>query len=207
MKELIKYFLLGCLVIALIGGIMETCEDSKHDSDDVEYFLSKGYSVESVAEFARNALTREDYSAAHKCIDYIKNKGWLHRDELYDLKIDVYSEEIKYLLSSDPDNSMVKIKVLLSDLAPTVAKPSIGTDVSSSGDDGWDNYQEYKGAAVAYNAVLGKLVDLLLALDMKEEAKEFANKGLEIPIQDTENERISGYSAEDAKAIADKVLQ
>lgn len=205
MKKFIGYFFAIILVCGLIGACMEECEDSKHDSNDVEYFLSKSPDVDSACNFARAALTREDYSASHRCIDYIKNKGVLYREELGMLKVDVYDEEIKFLLSNDPVNSIVKIKVLLSDLVPTIAKPSVGTDLSSSGDGGWGNFQEYKEDAMAYNAVLGKLVDILQALDMTEEVKEFANKGLEIPVQDTTTEKISGYSNTDAIAIANKV--
>lgn len=207
MKKFLGYFIALIFVLGLTGACMETCEDSNHSPEDVEYFLSKGPSVESAVRFAREAMSREDYSASHRCIDYLRSSEnlWLHRELYCKLRADVYSEEFKYMLSNDPYNSMVKIKVLLSDLVPTITKPSIGTDISSNGDGGWENFLEYKEEAMAYNTVLGKLVDLLLVLDMAEEAKEFANKGLEIPIQDTKNEIISGYSDDDAKTIANKV--
>lgn len=197
MKKVFQFIMLFAMAMAFTG-----CGGSSNNEiQNVDEFLSKvGFrEYDEVEKYARSAIAREDYAAAHKCIEYLKAEGW----RSLTLEVDAYGEEVKYLLSNDPDNAMPRIKLLLVDLTPSKAKPAVGI----TGYDASKECEYYKSQAEAYNSLVSKIVDVLLALDMTDDAKMFLDKGLEIPVW-TGGEmggQLSGYDNADAQAIANKV--
>lgn len=209
MKKIFQFIMLFAMamVFANCGG--NSNKDKEIEIQDVDEFLSevRRYDMDKVEQYAREAVKREDFEAAHKCIERIKSQRSIWVKQAWNLAADVYAEETKFLLSNDPDNAVTKIRLLLADITPTEGKPTIGMEEYDA--------RDYKSQAQSYNNLLGRIVEYLVALDMEEEASKISGKGLEIPVyeettiakdgEEESVERVSGFDNADAQAIANKI--
>lgn len=206
MKKVYMLIMLFAMSVAMTSCLStESKEEKKDEIENVDAFLekTKSYDDEKVEDYARKAVTREDFEAAHKCIDWLKSNFAYRKKENLKLQEEVYGEEVKFLLANNPDNAMAKIKFLLTDFTPSASKPGVGI----SGFDSHKEYDSYKMEAESYNRLLGRIVDCLLALDKNEDALKLARKGLTIPVWYGTDSigQLVGYSNADAEAILAKV--
>lgn len=170
--------------------VMVGCSDNSSKKEELN--------GSNALKFAQDACNREDYNYAHQCVAVAK-ESYGHDAYLFhhyaDVALLVYGEEMKFVLTNNLDNPMARVKMMLADLTPRTAKPIVGAN--------WYDCELYLEEVQLYNTFLSKIVDYLLAVDLEEEAKSIAGRGLEVPVEI--NFFLGSFDKSDAKAIAAKV--
>lgn len=216
MKKIYQIIMLCAIGFALVscGGNGSNSTTSRHGSEEsvenheVDEFLEKYegiplscYQEEDIEAYARKAVMSGDFEAAHKCLARLKSEdNFLNHDDLEEFTLEISVEEAKYLVANNTDDTMPRIKMKIADFSPKTAKPVIGDDMNS-----YDPAAKYLEEVEKYNAFLSKVVDYLVSVDMIDEAKQIAGKGLERPVE--KSYKVDSFSDADAQAIADKVKE
>ena len=142
----IFYFIMLCLM----GIALASCGESSSKAEKM------------VAEM-NEAIAENNFEKAHSLLKQIKQESGFQ----YEWNVDaLYGAELKYIATSDVDNIMLRIKLLLADLTPTDILP---TDYKSM------HIGHYNDQAAHYNAFCEKAIDILLALGKKSDAITIAN--------------------------------
>lgn len=204
MKKIYQIVMLCAMSVALVscGGSSKTADTAVEKT--IEEQLKEG--TLGVYELAQKACSSGDFEGAHKCVAHARERSdWDYED--YEKVVSyVFSEEAKYLISNNTDNAMARIKMMIADLTPQTARPAKDGD--------WYNTKadDYAKEAGLYNQILSRFVDYLLSMDMVDEAKQIAGKGLAVPYKKTSYyKEHSGwvdpleYDDTQAKEIAEKV--
>lgn len=207
MKKIYQIIMLCAIGLAFVscGGNGSKNDPEQQSVDEfLEPLVSHGYlnSIQQglVEGYARKSVNKGDFDAAHKCIAALKGGGC----SVSELVVDVYAEEAKYLIANNAEDAMPRIKMMLAEAVPK-AKPAKGGD--------WydEHVEDYAKEAKHYNNLLSRIVDYLLSVDMEDEAKQIADKGLEIPVEKEHVYRNDqwvhpfGYDNSHAEEIAAKV--
>lgn len=188
MKKIYQIIILCAMGIALLS-----CGNKNIEETDVYEFLEDPDCYSKMDEFLSKLCANEDFKSAHICL--AKYGEGPNKHKLY-----VYTEEMKFLLSSNQDNAIPRVKIMLAEMAPTYGKPAIGDSFGAL-----EDADHYKSEAELYNTFLSRIVDFLIAIDFTEEAKQFATKGLAIPVNHGHEYKVTGFNEEQANAIAAKV--